>query len=58
MQEQTQIDALRAAIEEELGSFRHFADLPAIEIEAMAGRLLRVVLGATGASRQPESRAA
>jgi hypothetical protein len=40
-----------AILEEELGEFRPFADLPASEIEAMAARLVRaltpVLAGAT-----------
>lgn len=58
MREDTQIDSLRASIEEELGSFRHFADLPATEIEAMAARLLRVIATTLGVAEVPESRAA
>jgi hypothetical protein len=34
---------LRAAIEEELGAFRRFADVPSVEIEAMAARLTRAI---------------
>ena len=34
---------LRATIEEELGGFRRFADLPATEIEDMAARLVRAI---------------
>lgn len=34
---------LRATIEEELGAFRQFADLPATEIEEMAARIARAV---------------
>lgn len=30
-------------VEEELGNIRAFADLPAIELEAIAARLVRVV---------------
>ena len=58
MQEHIHVDALRAAIEEELGSFRHFADLPVTEIEAMAARILRVVVQAGRGLEAPESRAA
>lgn len=58
MREDTQLDGLRASIEEELGSFRHFADLPATEIEAMAARLLRVIAATLGVAEAPESRAA
>ena len=34
---------LRAAIEEELGSFRHFAAVPSSELEEMARRLVRTI---------------
>jgi hypothetical protein len=34
---------LRATIEEELGRLRHFADLPATELEEMAARLVRAI---------------
>jgi hypothetical protein len=34
---------LRATIEEELGTFRHFADVPSTDIEAMAQRLVRTI---------------
>ena len=34
---------LRAAIEEELGKFRRFADVPAVEIEEMAARIARAL---------------
>lgn len=40
---QTTTSRITAHFEEELGSFRAFADLPATEIEAMAERLARVV---------------
>jgi hypothetical protein len=44
MLEQTNVTArLRATIEEELGTFRHFADVPSAELEEMAARLARVV---------------
>ena len=45
---------IRATIEEELGSFRPFADLPATELEAMADRITRAIaplLGAVPAER-------
>ena len=46
---------VRATIEEELGAFRRFADLPATEIEDMAARLVRAIAphlaGAAEASR-------
>ncbi|WP_181164618.1 hypothetical protein [Amaricoccus solimangrovi] len=58
MPEQNKTELLRASIEEELGGFRHFADLPATEIEAMAARLVRVVNDIVGQSDMPESRAA
>jgi hypothetical protein len=34
---------VRATIEEELGGFRAFADLPAVEIESMAARIVRAI---------------
>ena len=40
MLEQDVILRLAAAVEEELGSFRAFADLPATELEAMAARIV------------------
>ncbi len=43
MLEQDMAARIQAAIEEELGSFRAFADLPATELEAMAARLTRVI---------------
>jgi hypothetical protein len=44
MLEQTNMTArLRAAIEEELGSFRQFSEVPSAELEEMAARLVRVV---------------
>lgn len=44
MLEQSNMKArLRATIEEELGSFRHFADVPSAELEEMAARIARVV---------------
>jgi hypothetical protein len=44
MLEQTHVTArLRATIEEELGSFRHFADVPSADLEEMAARLARVI---------------
>lgn len=56
MLEQSKTELLRASIEEELGGFRHFADLPSTEIEAMASRLVRLVTDLVGEA--PESRAA
>ncbi len=58
MQEQTRAAALRAAIEEELGNFRHFAHLPATEIEDMAARILRVVAHVGQGAAMPDTRAA
>ena len=51
---------LRATIEEELGAFRQFADLPAVEIEDMAARIVRAIAPFTGAddSAETASRAA
>ncbi len=51
---------LRATIEEELGAFRQFADLPAVEIEEMAARIVRAIAPFTGAddSAETASRAA
>lgn len=43
MLEQDMISKLSTVIEEELGSFRPFADLPATEVEAMAARLARTI---------------
>ena len=61
LEQNTDITArLRATIEEELGSFRHFADVPSAELEEMAGRLVRAIaplLGKFG-DRVPELRAA
>ena len=58
MLEQDKATAIRAAIEEELGSFRPFADLPATEIEAMAARLVRAVAPFLGGRAALENRAA
>jgi hypothetical protein len=51
---------LRATIEEELGAFRRFADLPAVEIEEMAARIARAIAPFTGVddSAETASRAA
>lgn len=53
---------IRAIIEDELGEFRPFADLPVTEIEAMADRLTRTLAPhlATGTNpaRDKESQAA
>jgi hypothetical protein len=43
MLEQDTTARIRATIEEELGSFRPFADLPATELEAMAARITRAI---------------
>ena len=44
MLEQSNVTArLRATIEEELGTFRHFAHVPSADLEEMAARLARVV---------------
>lgn len=61
MLEQDMAARIRAAIEEELGSFRAFADLPATELEAMAGRITRAIApivapAATGAGGRAETR--
>lgn len=58
MIEQTKTELLRTSIEEELGGFRHFADLPATEIEAMAARLVRLVTDFAGRRDELDSRAA
>jgi hypothetical protein len=43
MREQDMDARIRATIEEELGSFRAFAGLPATELEAMAERITRAI---------------
>ena len=44
MLEQSNVTArLRATIEEELATFRHFAHVPSADLEEMAARLARVV---------------
>jgi hypothetical protein len=44
MPEQSNATArLRATIEEELGTFRHFAHVPSADLEEMAARIVRVV---------------
>lgn len=58
MIEQSKTELLRTSIEEELGGFRHFADLPATEIEAMATRLVRLVTDIAGRREAFDSRAA
>ena len=49
---------LRATIEEELGRFRRFADVPATELEAMAARLVRAIEPLIADASEPASRAA
>jgi hypothetical protein len=49
---------LRATIEEELGSFRAFADLPASELEAMAERITRAIAPIVAGTAAAGSRAA
>ncbi len=44
------IGRIQALIEEELGSFRAFADLPASELEVMAQRLTRAIAPLVSAS--------
>ena len=59
MLEQDRAARVRAAIEEELGTFRPFADLPATEIEEMAARIARALAPFLGAdAAQPAVRAA
>jgi hypothetical protein len=59
MAEQDITARLRATIEDELGSFRAFADLPASELEAMAERITRAIAPlVVGAGRAPRNRAA
>lgn len=43
MLEQDKAARVRAAIEEELGTFRPFADLPATDLEEMAARIARAI---------------
>ena len=49
---------VRATIEEELGAFRRFADLPATEIEDMAARLVRAIAPHLAGAEPESSRAA
>ncbi|MFO1143968.1 MAG: hypothetical protein U1E59_16635 [Amaricoccus sp.] len=49
---------LRATIEEELGGFRRFADVPAAELEAMAAQLVRAIEPLMAGASEPVSRAA
>ncbi|MFQ8431076.1 hypothetical protein [Amaricoccus sp. W119] len=58
MLEQTKTELLRISIEDELGGFRHFADLPSTELETMAARIVRVVTDVLGQSEAPEAKAA
>ena len=59
MLEQDMTARIRATIEEELGSFRAFAGLPATELEAMAERLTRAIAPlVAGAPATPAVRAA
>jgi hypothetical protein len=51
-------ERVRAAIEEELGKFRRFADVPAVEIEEMAARIARAIAPLTGGTEGAASRAA
>lgn len=59
MPEQDITARMRATIEEELGSYRPFADLTSVELETMASRLVRAIepLLALG-EMERESRAA
>jgi hypothetical protein len=59
-QAQKQTARLCATIEEELGGFRQLADLPSIEIEEIAARIVRAIepLIAAADGREPASRAA
>jgi hypothetical protein len=59
MLEQANVTArLRATIEEELGTFRRFADVPSAELEEMAARIARVVAPYLGSRDEPVSHAA
>ena len=59
MLEQAKVTArLRATIEEELGTFRHFADVPSAELEEMAARIARVVAPFLGSDEARVSHAA
>jgi hypothetical protein len=49
---------LRATIEEELGSFRQFADIPSVELEEIAERLAKALRPMLSADEQRESFAA
>ena len=52
------VGRLSAAIEEELGTFRRFADVPAVEIEEMAGRIARAIAPWMVVDEREASRAA
>lgn len=60
MIERTTYAQLLETIEEELGSLRQFADLPATEIEDMAARIVRAIISQfkTGEVVTSESKAA
>jgi hypothetical protein len=59
MLEQDTTARIRATIEDELGSFRAFANLPATELEEMAERITRAITPLLGsAGRRVKSRAA
>jgi hypothetical protein len=49
---------VRAAIEEELGTLRPFADLPATDLEAMAERITRAIAPYISGAEAQASRAA
>ena len=52
MLEQDIISLVRTTIEEELGTFRPLADLPATELEAMAERITRAIAPLLPAERR------
>jgi hypothetical protein len=59
MPEQSNVTArLRATIEEELGTFRQFADVPSADLEEMAARIARVVAPFLGSEEEPVGHAA
>jgi hypothetical protein len=60
MPEQQDMTArLRATIEEELGSYRHFAGLTSADLEMVSGRLVRAIAPLLGfEERERTSRAA
>jgi hypothetical protein len=58
MLEQDRAARVRATIEEELGTFRPFADLPATELEEMATRITRAIAPYLGGEAGPAIRAA